>query len=93
MDNSLNSFLIGSLGYQITQHITGVIGLEEAITWKSKPIRFVWAILLLGGVACTIWLIYQSAVDFFDEKTATKVGLRVMPPPTLRGVAVSAFAM
>lgn len=64
---------LDTLENKIADHISTIAGLKEALTWENRVLKSVWAILVMAGVTATVWLIYQSVVEFFDEATATKV--------------------
>lgn len=50
-----------------------MVGLKEAITWKYKGLKWVWAATLIIGIIATVWFVYASTAEYYAEPTATKV--------------------
>lgn len=70
----LADFVISaSVGHQLAENVTGIIGLKESITTKHPILKYIWAFLFCIGIGATIFFIYATAKEYLDEPTLTKV--------------------
>lgn len=67
------SIFAGPMSTQLTESVTAVVGLREAITSEYRVIRFIWTALFVIGIGATMFYLSDTLQEFIAGPTATSV--------------------
>lgn len=61
--------------FRLARAMNGIVGLKEAIKSENRIVRYIWIFLFAAASAATVFFTYQTAMEYFDENSYTKVSV------------------